>query len=143
MTTSRPPAERGRASALLLVVVAGIVLGIVGMHGLTHQTHGNAADSSVSSQPTQDLGARVMGHSAMDSSGHRGHEAPGHGDDCDLIACCLAVILGGAVLLWALFVSRRPRCLTRVKRLTAVRLEQLQSVIRRPPDLFSLSILRC
>jgi uncharacterized protein DUF6153 len=143
MKTSRPSGERGRASVLLLAVVAGIVLGIVGMHGLTHQTEGAAADSSMTSQPVQNLGARVMGHSAMDPGGHEGHGTPGHGDDCDLIACCLAVILAGGLLLWALFVSRAPRCMTRVKRATAVRLEQLQSAVRRPPDLFSLSILRC
>ncbi len=136
--------QRWSTRLLLLAVVGGIVLGIVGMHGLSQTSAPGASTiASPSASSLQDLSMEAMPAMASGVGGHQGHESPGHGHDCDLIAGCLAALLGGGLLLWALLTHHRPRQFGWLKRPPMLLPKIALSVPRRPPDLISLSILRC
>lgn len=143
MAPNRPTTQGIRARALLLAVVGGIVFGIVGMHGLSLiHSHSEVMASAAVVAPAHGMGAAAMHTAVLDGGSHQGHEPSGH-DDCGLIACCLAVLFGGALLLWAVLSLRRQRPVAWIKRASATLHTSVTSVLRPPPDLISLSILRC
>lgn len=142
MMPTRPAMQGMRARALLLAVVAGIAFGIVGMHGLT-LTHSHGSGASATAMPAHSASAQAMSSPVADGGSHGGHDAPGHGDNCDLIACCLAVLFGGALLLWAVLARRHQRSVAWIRRESTILRTHVVSVLRPPPNLHSLSILRC
>lgn len=133
--TTRTTTRRTHDGVLLLAIVAGIVLGIVGMHGLTQPDSTHAAHQAKSA-----AAAMVLAGSATDQ---HGHEPSGPMVNCEVLICCVSVLIGGALLLWAGSASRRGRALAIVKRLSSTALIQVNSVVRPRPDLIRLSILRC
>lgn len=139
MVKGRPSKQVMRKRVLLFAIVGVIVLGMFGMHGLTADHSTTAANApSHTVVATQSMPANALAsHSnhlndSSDSSGHAG-----------MLALCLAVIAGGALLLWAAFVALRRRPIAQLKRAVTTGRTFVQSVFRPPPDLISLSILRC
>lgn len=139
MVKGRPNKPVIHKRVLLFAVVGVIVLGMFGMHGLTGDHSTTAANAIthtvVASQPMPAGGVpshSSQGTDSSDSSGHAG-----------MLALCLAVIAGGALLLWAAFVALRRRPIAQLKRAVTTGRIFVQSVFRPPPDLISLSILRC
>lgn len=143
MMANRPVGQGKRVRALLLAVVGGIMFGIVGMHGLSlAHSHANFANTSVSAMPAQGAGM-AMSAAVIGDDGHPGHESPGEDDNCGFVACCLAVVIGGALLLWAVLSRWRQRPVAWVKRVPNSLRTHVVSALRPPPNLFSLGILRC
>jgi hypothetical protein len=143
MTRGRSTRQQ-RARLLLSAVVGGIVFGIVGMHSLSLPHSGPTATAqSSATAPVHAMGAGVVHAGTLGGEGHQGHQPAGHDDDCGLIACCLAAMFGGALLFWAVFVAHQRRRVAWIKRLSITIRVQVKSVLRPPPDLISLSILRC
>lgn len=144
MMARRPSGQRRRMRVLLLAVVGGIMFGIVGMHGLAViHSHGTVVASTAMVSHGLDVPAAVVSAAVMNGAGHQGHEAPGHGDDCGLVTCCLTALFSGALLLWAALMLRRQRVVAWIRRASTVLQTQVTSVARPRPDLISLSILRC
>lgn len=149
MRSTRPTMKSKRVRALLLVVVGGIMLGIVGMHvlSLTH-SHGELMTTQATLASAHTTTTQAMQSTAVNGGGHPGHQTPGHGtpgedDHCGLIACCLAVLFGGALLLWVALILRRQRPVAWFKRASTTLQVYAVSALRPRPDLHSLSILRC
>ena len=127
---------------LLLAVVGGIVFGIIGMHSLSqdHTAQSPSAHSAAASQPAQSSG---MAADTMGGDSQHGKDPSVPDDHCGTLALCLAAIAGGALLLLAAFVAHRRRPTTHLKRASNTVRAFVHSVFKPPPDLISLSILRC
>ena len=126
---------------LLFAVVGGIVFGIIGMHGLSRDHPTSTPAHSVAA--TQSMSAGAMAADATGVDSQHGQDPSDPDIHCGMLTLCLAAIIGGALLLWVAFIGvpRRPMAL--LKRSGAAVLSQAKSVVRPPPDLKSLSILRC
>ena len=139
MVKGRPSKHVIRKSVLLFAVVGGVVLGMFGMHGLTGDHSTTAANAIthtvVASQPMPVGG--VAGHS------FHGTDSSDLSDHAGMLALCLAVVAGGALLLWAAFVALRRRPVAQLKRAATTGRTFVKTVFRPRPDLISLSILRC
>ena len=141
MMKRRTTKQKGHARVLLLAIVGGMVFAIIGMHGLT-QNHTTSA-SAHSVPATQSMAAGAMAAEASSGHNQHGENPSGHGIDCGMLTLCLAAIIGGALLLWVAFDGLLRRPVAVLKRSARVALVQMKSVFRPPPDLISLSILRC
>ncbi|MDQ3157131.1 MAG: DUF6153 family protein [Actinomycetota bacterium] len=143
MVRRRPEMHQRHVRVLLIAMVSGVVFGLIGMHSLTQE--GMARSEGVHSfdmTPTGHGTATPVGP-AMD--GHDQHEkGPSDpADHCGMLALCLAALVGGSLLLWAAFAAVRTRPTAHIRRVsTSIRI-YVQTVFRSPPDLISLSILRC
>lgn len=141
MMKRRATKKKGHPRVLLLAVVAGMVFGIIGMHGLAlSHTTSASAHSVVAAQ------SMTAGATAADTTGvhdQHGKNSSDPGIDCGMLTLCLAAFIGGALLLWVAFGGLRRRPVAVLKRSSRVVLVQMKSVFRPPPDLISLSILRC
>lgn len=60
-----------------------------------------------------------------------------------MIALCLAALVGGVLLLVGVIAALRRRPMSYLKRASSMVLTHMKMVFRAPPDLVSLSILRC
>ena len=141
MMKRRTTKQKGHARVLLLAVVGGVVFAIFGMHGLTQNHTTSASAHSVAA--TQSMAAGAMAVDATAGHNQHGDNPSEHGIDCGMLTLCLAAIIGGALLLCVALVGLRRRPIALLKRSSTAVLTQMKSVFRPPPDLISLSILRC
>ena len=140
MTKSRAIKQKMHVRVLLLAVVGGIVFGIIGMHGLSKD---HSASTTHAAMASQSLPSGVTPADAMDGHNQHGNDPADLGDHCGMLALCLGVLAGGALLLWAAFVALRRRPMALLKRSSTAVHAQMRSIFRPAPDLISLSILRC
>lgn len=138
--------QKRRTRVILLAVVGGVLLGIFGMHNPSqehsqeHPAQSHSARSTAASQSTQ---AGAMAADTMDGHNQREKDPSAPDGHCGMLVLCLAAIGGGALLLWAAFVACRRRPTAHLKRASVTVRTFVQSVFKPPPDLISLSILRC
>ena len=143
-----------RARLLILVAVAGVVFAILGMHSFIqgdadpHTATGPAPSQGeyVTGQTTDLLQTAAMAVGVWHGHNEHGKNPSGHfdlSDHCGLLALCLVAVIGGALLLWGVLAAARRRPITHIKRISVSVRTFVQSVTRAPPDLISLSILRC
>ena len=144
-----------RARVLILAAVAGVVFAILGMHSFIqgdadpHTATGPAPSqvAHITEQPADLLqAATALTVSASHGRNEHGKNPSGPSDlsdHCGMLALCLVALIGGALLLWGVLAAARRRPITRIKRVSVSVRTFVQSVTRAPPDLISLSILRC
>ena len=154
MLKSGAPSQDRRARVLILAAVAGVVFGILGMHSFVTNDPGPHTESlsamPAMDQPDQQVAAMShdAAHAAEAPQGHDQHGGDPSGstdlsDHCGMLALCLVALIGGALLLWGVMGAIRRRPITQFKRVTTSARSFVKSVSRPPPDLISLSILRC
>jgi len=139
MVKARSSKQVTRTRVLLFAVVGGIMLGMLGMHSLT-QDH---ASPTVNATALTVVAAQSMSVDVMAGDSDHGNGSSDSSDHCGMLALCLATIAGGALLLWAAFAALRRRPIAQLKRASTTGRIFVQSVFRPPPNLISLSILRC
>lgn len=142
MVKPRATKQKRHVRVLLLAVVGSIVFGILGMHSLA-QNHTTSAATAQSVAATQLMPTGSMPADMVDGHNRHGKDPSGPDDHCEMLVLCVTAIVGGALLLWAEFVALRRRPMALLKRTSTTVRTCVRSICRPPPDLISLSILRC
>lgn len=148
MSTSRHTIPHPRPDAGLLLLVAALVVGVLGMHALsTACMHSGEATVAIASPPMSHAGDNTGTDTGTggqyDSAAGAHHDDAGSSND-GAMALCLAVLLAIGSL-WLAMALRRS---VRGWRITRPRTPQTPSLAvtswpRPPPSLTRLSILRC
>ena len=146
---------RLRASALLVPAVLAVVLGILGMHGLS--THGATAATGagtplVDTAPAaaaEHATSHTIDHAAGHSSGHAaGHaDQHEHGGAGSTVMLCVAMLVAAAATLVTLLVRRSWPALTRAAQAPFARRSHPRPALPRvgtgPPSSWRFSVVRC
>lgn len=146
----RPTTRAGlRASALLVPAVLAVVLGILGMHGLS--THGAtaAAAEDATGHPIDHAAGHPTGHSSVHPTSHSsGHaDQHGHGGAESAAMLCVAMLVGAAAAVVTLLVRRSWPAPTRAAQAPWARLSHPRPARLRigtgPPVAWRFSVVRC
>ena len=160
----RPTTRAGlRASALLVPAVLAVVLGILGMHGLS--THGATAATAVGAplvdaapaaaaedatgHPIDHAAGHPTGHSSVHPTSHSsGHaDQHGHGGAESAAMLCVAMLVGAAAAVVTLLVRRSWPAPTRAAQAPWARLSHPRPARLRigtgPPVAWRFSVVRC
>ncbi len=138
MPSSRRPRTAARRAGWAVFVLT-IVLGVVGMHGLSMSCLGGSDHDVVmamSATPVSSLD--TMSHVAPNSGPTFRHDAPAGG----VALMCIAILAAGLLLAACFAVALRGGWLVRQPILHIQTLSRTRR-FRAPPDLVKLSILRC
>jgi hypothetical protein len=153
----RPTTRAGlRASALLVPAVLAVVLGILGMHGLS--THGataagtplvDTAPAAASGHATSHPTDHAAGHPTGPSSGPAADHADqhDHGGAGSTVMLCVAMLVAAAATLVTLLVRRSWPALTRAAQAPCARRSHPRPALLRigtgPPVAWRFSVVRC
>lgn len=127
------------------MICGGIIVGMFAMHSLTQDhvqisNHAMAANESPA-VVAANTSAEVSLVPAKHDGDHRGSSLGV--DHCGMLAMCLLAIAAGVALLWFFGSSHGRRAFAHLKRVVPTGRQFVQTAFRQPPDLVSLSILRC